>query len=328
MKREFSAGFVVYSEDAGRLGKPGRRMFLFLVREDGALDMPKGLIEKGESALVAALRESKEEAGLSLERVPSFKTGYSFFKRENGELVRKHVTLFLAKVPVGTRIRISWEHKGYKWLDFNDALKKLYKDEVEAITMANDYIGRIDEMDAINREYSRLPEGRGWSLSKRLVSGEGPLNSEVMVIGQAPGRFEDQSGRPFIGASGKLLDRLLRLAGLKREDVYITSVVQFFPPKNRKPSDEEIRMCVPFLKRQIGVIRPKVVVLLGAVSAGTLAGRGKVMSEHGTFVEKDGITYFVTLHPAAGVRLKKNVPVLEDDFRLLKKRLTGKRTVQ
>ncbi len=178
---------------------------------------------------------------------------------------------------------------------------------------------REQDMKAINAEYASLPKGREWYLSGRLVKGEGPLDSRVMVIGQAPGRFEDISGRPFIGASGRLLDRLLGIAGLKREEVYITSVVQFFPPKNRKPSDREITECLPFLKRQMEVIRPKVTVLLGAVSAGTLVGKGKVMSEHGTFVRKDGTAYFVTLHPAAGVRLKKNVPILENDFRLLGK---------
>ena len=189
--------------------------------------------------------------------------------------------------------------------------------------MKTDLQRRKSKMASINREYAKLPEGRKWSLSRRLVEGEGQLDSEVMVIGQAPGRFEDISGRPFIGASGRLLDRLLGLAGLKREEVYITSVVQFFPPKNRKPSDSEIAKCMPFLERQIEVIRPKVVVLLGAVSAGTLVGKGKVMSEHGSFVEKDGIMYFVTLHPAAGVRIKKNIPVLEDDFRLLGRKIAS-----
>lgn len=184
---------------------------------------------------------------------------------------------------------------------------------------------RKREMDAINHEYEKLPSARTWALSRRLVRGEGPLDSKVMVVGQAPGRFEDASDRPFIGASGKLLDRLLGIAGLDRKEVYITSVVQFFPPKNRKPSDEEIAKCMPFLKKQINLIKPEVIVLLGAVSAGALVGKSKVMSDHGSFVERDGITYFVTLHPAAGVRIKRNIPVLEGDFKLLGKRISRAR---
>src|SRR5271154_3141943 len=106
-------------------------------------------------------------------------------------------------------------------------------------------------MKKLNSKYKRLPALiKGWSLSRRFVPGEGPLTAKVMLIGQAPGRTEDELLRPFIGTSGKFLDTLIGMAGLERKSVYICSVVQYFPPKNRIPTDEEIEACNGFLLRQ------------------------------------------------------------------------------
>lgn len=175
------------------------------------------------------------------------------------------------------------------------------------------------EMERLNKEYSMLPKKvKGWSLSRRFVPGEGPLDAKVMFIGQAPGRNEDIHKRPFIGTSGKFLTSLMDMAGLDRKSVYICSVVQFFPPKNRVPTEREINLCKRFLFRQIEIINPAVIVLLGAVACKTVLNLDKVASIRGTHVKKDGRTYLISIHPAAAIRIRKNIPIMESDFRKFK----------
>lgn len=182
-------------------------------------------------------------------------------------------------------------------------------------------ISRKEEMQELNDQYARLPNSQdNWNLSRRLVPGDGPLDAKIMIIGQAPGRFEDQEGKPFIGAAGKFLNLMITIAGLKREDLYITSVVQFFPPENRLPTDEEAELCMPLLERQIEIIKPKLIVVLGNFSSINITGIGEVTKNHGRVIEdsKRNCKIFITLHPAAAVRIKANVPTIEADFRNLK----------
>lgn len=177
-----------------------------------------------------------------------------------------------------------------------------------------------EHIKKINAEYKKLPfKTKGWSLSERFVKGDGPIDANVMIIGQAPGKNEDIQGVPFIGTSGKFLDRLINMAGLERQSVYITSVVQFFPPKNRIPTPHEIEICSKFLFAQIKVIDPDFVILLGSVACKTLLGMDKVASIHGKVVKRDGITYMVSMHPAAGVRIRSRMPVIENDFKNFRK---------
>lgn len=176
------------------------------------------------------------------------------------------------------------------------------------------------EMRRLNLRYAKLPgKERNWSLSKRFVPGEGPLDAKVMFIGQAPGQNEDVQLRPFIGTSGKFLTTLIAMAGLERKSVYIASVVQFFPPKNRVPTDEEIALCKEFLFRQIDIVDPVVIVLLGAVACKTVLDLDKVASIRGTSVKKGGRTYLISIHPAAAIRIRKNMPLMEMDFKNFKK---------
>lgn len=142
---------------------------------------------------------------------------------------------------------------------------------------------------------------------KNAVPGEGPYNANLVFVGEGPGRNEDIQGRPFIGSAGKFLEELLKTAGLKREEVYITNVVKCRPPSNRVPQDDEIETCTSnYLKKQIAMIKPKFVVSLGRTAARAMLGRTIVMSEeHG---KKSRINYggtnftiFFTYHPAAAL---------------------------
>ncbi len=318
MKLVFSAGVLVYTY------RENKRLFLFLERKSKWLDIPKGHIEKGEHAIDAAIRETEEETGLKVKPDRFFRHLLKYWTRDGGQKAKKTVTVYLAEVPANVKVKVSWEHEDYQWLDSDDALKKSkFKDTKELIDAGNIYIERKEAMERLNEEYRKLPEKiSGWNLSKSLVPGEGPLNANVMLVGQAPGRNEDEQGRPFVGISGQLLDKLIRRAGLRRENIYITSVVQFFPPENRVPTDEEIDVCRDFLNRQIKIIDPKIIVVLGAVSAKELLGLHEIMKEHGKLIKKER-NYFITLHPAAAVRIKTNLPLIEDDFRKLKGVLAG-----
>ncbi len=162
------------------------------------------------------------------------------------------------------------------------------------------------------------------------VPGEGSLSADIMFIGEAPGRNEDLQGRPFVGAAGKLLDQLLELAGLKREDVYITNVVKCRPPNNRDPAESEKEKCRPYLIEQIRIISPKLIVTLGRHSmkellelsgcraTSIMRERGKVRRVN-LFGHK--ILLMSTLHPAAALYNPRMKRFLEEDFLKIKELL-------
>jgi DNA polymerase len=122
----------------------------------------------------------------------------------------------------------------------------------------------IEKIEKEIRECKKCPLHR---LRKNAVPGEGGHKRRIMFIGEAPGRREDELGRPFVGAAGKFLDELLASIGLTREDVYITNVVKCRPPNNRDPTDEEISICAPYLERQIEILKPRIICPLGRFSA-------------------------------------------------------------
>ena len=155
------------------------------------------------------------------------------------------------------------------------------------------------------------------------VPGEGPLDARVMVVGEAPGKKEDEQGRPFVGPAGQLLNQLLGLAGLDRSQVYITNVVKCRPPGNRDPRDEEIEACLPYLIRQIRLIQPGLIIAVGRHAGRTLyrlAGlRWTSMTRlHGRVVEATiaghRVLLAVTYHPAAALYKPPIRRLLEEDF--------------
>ncbi len=138
---------------------------------------------------------------------------------------------------------------------------------------------------------------------KNFVFGYGNAQAEIMFVGEAPGRDEDEQGLPFVGVSGKLLDKIFEAIGLKRDDVYIANVIKCRPPNNRNPKPEEIAQCEPYLIKQIELIKPKVIVALGLFAANTLLKSQASLSE----LRKEehhyqGIPLIVTYHPSALLR--------------------------
>lgn len=153
--------------------------------------------------------------------------------------------------------------------------------------------------------------------------GEGPMNAKVMLIGEGPGFNEDRQGKPFVGAAGKTLNELLQLAGLKREEVYITNAVRCRPPENRDPADDEIETCSIYLQQQVRLMKPKLVVALGRIAARVLLGRQvSVGREHGLILDCTyaGVSFklFLTYHPAAAIYSGRTKQELQNDFLKLK----------
>ncbi|NTW52406.1 MAG: uracil-DNA glycosylase [Chlorobiaceae bacterium] len=138
---------------------------------------------------------------------------------------------------------------------------------------------------------------------KNVVFGEGNPEAGVFVIGEAPGADEDAQGRPFVGRSGQLLDKILLAIGFEREEVYIGNIVKCRPPENRNPLGDEIECCKPWLMQQLRIVKPKIVLLLGRVAANTILGNNLSMGAmRGSIIRWDQFDCVVTYHPAALLR--------------------------
>jgi uracil-DNA glycosylase len=153
--------------------------------------------------------------------------------------------------------------------------------------------------------------------AKQGVPGEGPAKAEIMFIGEGPGFYEDQQGRPFVGPSGKFLEELLASIHLKRQDVFITNVVKHRPPENRDPEPDEIAACAGFLDRQIAAIEPKVIVTLGRFSMARYFPSARITAIHGQARTVNGRVIVAMYHPAAGLRLESTRQALIEDFKKL-----------
>jgi uracil-DNA glycosylase len=154
-----------------------------------------------------------------------------------------------------------------------------------------------------------------------LVPGEGSATAKVMLVGEAPGAKEDESGRPFVGGAGKLLDRLLAEAGLERDDVFITNVVKARPPGNRDPKADEVAHHLPWLEAQLDVIHPKLLVPLGRHALRRFAPDTTITASHGHVIEHDGRTLFPMYHPAAALRNPSLRKTLHEDAQALREAL-------
>ena len=183
--------------------------------------------------------------------------------------------------------------------------------------------GREEEYRRLVEEIAKCTKCPLHLHRRNPVPGEGPLDARVMVVGEAPGKKEDEQGRPFVGPAGQLLNQLLGLAGLERSQVYITNVVKCRPPGNRDPRDEEIEACLPYLLRQIRLIQPGLIIAVGRHAGRTLyrlAGlRWTSMTRlHGRVVEAviagQRVLLAVTYHPAAALYKPPVKKLLEEDF--------------
>ena len=182
-----------------------------------------------------------------------------------------------------------------------------------------------DSLEKIATEVKGCPLCKLSRTRKNAVPGEGQLAAKIMFIGEAPGKTEDEKGRPFIGTAGKVLDNMLKKAGIERSQVFITNVVKCRPPNNRVPEEDEVIACRPYLDRQIALIRPKVICILGRTAYSSLLGGGSITANRGKIVERAGQKYFLTIHPAAAIYNKSLISVLEADLKKLAKEIKNKK---
>ncbi len=157
---------------------------------------------------------------------------------------------------------------------------------------------------------------------KNVVFGMGNTEAEVLFIGEGPGANEDEQGLPFVGAAGKLLDDMLEMIGLARESVYITNIVKCRPPRNRDPLNTEKDACIGYLRQQVALMRPKIIVCLGRIAAMELIKPDfKITQEHGQFMEKSGVLMTALYHPAALLRDGTKKPETFVDLKALQAKI-------
>jgi uracil-DNA glycosylase family 4 len=171
-----------------------------------------------------------------------------------------------------------------------------------------------EELRAIAREVSECKLCKLHLSRKLAVPGEGPAQSEIILIGEGPGFHENEQGRPFVGAAGQFLEELLASIGMKRDQVFICNVVKCRPPGNREPLPEEIEACSVFLDRQIRALNPKLIVTLGRFSLARFLPNAKISAVHGQARTANGRLVMPMYHPAAALHQPSFRRSIEEDF--------------
>ena len=172
-------------------------------------------------------------------------------------------------------------------------------------------------MSALSELHEQIARCEECGLAKhrmRVVPGEGSEGADIVFIGEAPGWYEDQQGRPFVGPAGKFLDELLASVGMKREDVYICNVLKCRPPSNRDPLPAEVKTCQKWLDRQVEVIGPKIVVTLGRYSMARFFPGETISRVHGKARKSGGVIYYAMYHPAAALHQQSLRQTIEADM--------------
>ncbi len=164
-------------------------------------------------------------------------------------------------------------------------------------------VAMFQNFEQLRQEIDACQKCRLYQTRKHTVMGEGNPHAAVMFIGEGPGRDEDELGRPFVGAAGQLLDKMLGCIGFTRNDVYIANILKCRPPGNRDPEPEEAAACIGYLRAQVAMIRPKILVCLGRISAGYILGQPvHITRDRGVWHESKGVYIMPTYHPAALLR--------------------------
>lgn len=187
------------------------------------------------------------------------------------------------------------------------------------------------KQEQLNQLKQKIDQDQSLPLRKgatQLVFGDGNPESEIYFLGEAPGYWEDQKGKPFVGQAGQLLNKALEGIGLKREDVYISNVVRFRPPNNRDPLPEELEAFAPYVDQEIEIIDPKIIVTLGRFSMAKFLPSVKISQVHGNVYpliwKGKEVTVIPMFHPAAALRREDIMQQFLEDFKKMKKVLDAR----
>jgi DNA polymerase len=170
------------------------------------------------------------------------------------------------------------------------------------------------ELETIKQNVIKCTKCELCKTRTNAVPGKGNFQSDVIFVGEAPGRNEDKHGEPFVGVAGKKLSIALEEAGISRDEVYITNIVKCRPPNNRVPNTSERNTCQEYLKEEISIIKPKIICILGNTAFNSILGGSEITKFRGKVVRKDNQLYFLTIHPAATIYNQKLIDVLKNDI--------------
>ena len=161
----------------------------------------------------------------------------------------------------------------------------------------------VENLDELEEKIKGCNRCKLCKTRQNIVFGVGNKNAKIMFIGEGPGADEDRLGEPFVGKAGKLMDMAFEAVGIKRQEVYIANIVKCRPPANRNPEDDESNACLNYLRNQVMLVKPKIIVLLGSVALKNILGKEYgITASRGKWIEKKGIMYMPTWHPAALLR--------------------------
>tara|TARA_Y100000590_G_scaffold256011_1_gene287551 strand:- start:512 stop:1264 length:753 start_codon:yes stop_codon:yes gene_type:complete len=194
--------------------------------------------------------------------------------------------------------------------------------------METDQINKINSLEQLRSFMSEFKGCELYKSSSNMVFSDGNPKSEIMLIGEAPGHDEDIQGKPFVGRSGKLLDKMLEAIELNREKVYIANIIPWRPPNNRRPTDEEIEICLPFIKKHIELIKPKVLMLLGSTATFALLKNTEGITKiRGKWVDLNlnsiSVPTLPTFHPAFLLRQPAQKKRVWEDLKSLKNKISN-----
>lgn len=178
-----------------------------------------------------------------------------------------------------------------------------------------------DNWEQLEAEAKQCRKCRLCQNRNNVVFGTGNKNSKLMFVGEGPGADEDMQGIPFVGKAGKLMNLAFQVIGLNREDVYIANIVKCRPPSNRNPEDDEAQACLNYLRNQVILVKPEIIVLLGSVALKNILGKEYgITTSRGKWFEKKGISYMPTWHPAALLRDEtKKIDFIKDLEEVMKR---------
>ena len=209
----------------------------------------------------------------------------------------------------------------YNFIYNNNAINRYKKDNFE---ISED---KAKNLDLLKKSIISLKNCDLKRLAKNIVFSDGNPKSKIMLVGEAPGANEDQEGLPFVGKAGQLLDKMLSAIDLDRKKVYISNIINYRPPENRRPTEDEIKRYLPFILRHIEIIKPKILVLLGSTAMNALIGKEIVISKmRGKWIEKQFGTcktsVIITFHPSFLMRQPAQKKMAWIDLKMIRDKKT------
>ena len=179
-----------------------------------------------------------------------------------------------------------------------------------------------DNWDDLKKSIAECKKCRLCTNRTNIVLGEGNINAKIMFIGEGPGADEDKQGLPFVGKAGQLMNKAFQALGINREEIYIANIVKCRPPSNRVPEEDEAQACLNYLRNQVVLIKPGIIVLLGSTALKNILGKEYgITAVRGKWMEKNGIKYMPTWHPAALLRDENKKIEFWQDLKEVKKYL-------